>query len=732
MEELLRGIVPGVDLNFTEGLDLNWEDEDEEADDSPQTSSNKNTSALSMNGRRQPVRESSESSFDTESALSPLADDLGKLTLDADGQTRYVGGSSGFYLLEAVREYQAKASGQPYDDSKGMRTVFWRASQGKKEYPTTEPEYPSSDVVDHLIELYFEFVYPQMPIVHRPTFLKEVQMRDTITDPSWRCLFLNILANAVSFTDRPELKEKGKEFHSGAKYYMDDTMNSARLVSLQALVYMCMYLQSNAAASPVWMLLGAAVRFGQELGLHRDASRWNFTPIEQEIRKRVFWALYVADRQSAVGLGRPFSIQDFDCDVPYPEDVDDENITLEGIKRQKGLSKISCFIENVKLQVIVGRILQNIYAINKARIKDGQMPSIESDQQLVTELDSALNEWLEATPTQLRWNPNEPDPAICTRAAFLQTSFYANQNLIHRNFIRKPDLPEATSFPSLAICTNAARGTIHIIDALRKRGILRQCGMFAVYHLFVAASVLLITIWQNKADLSATCGSSAQVQICVDCLLELSGQYEIADKCRMIITELAHFSEVALRNEGQKQSSKRRMDEVEIEDTATAGMGLTGIDSNAAFTADGIPTQVMSPNSAVRQLLLNFPDVLSNPASIDEAMRAYSNIDTTKQTPKTVPPSSMLENLALPSMATPKSQTSQLPPPGPAYGMGQVGGSLGLSPGPANMLNTAFWQMPASMEWDDWESYMSQIGNTSTGTSPNMQLGINLPPASQM
>lgn len=51
----------------------------------------------------------------------------------------------------------------------------------------------------------------------------------------------------------------------------------------------------------------------------------------------------------------------------------------------------------------------------------------------------------------------------------LYSSYYHVQILIHRPFIPSPRKPSPLSFPSLAICTNAARSCSHVMDVYRRR-----------------------------------------------------------------------------------------------------------------------------------------------------------------------------------------------------------------------------------------------------------------------
>ncbi len=55
------------------------------------------------------------------------------------------------------------------------------------------------------------------------------------------------------------------------------------------------------------------------------------------------------------------------------------------------------------------------------------------------------------------------------QSASLYASYYALQISVHRPFIPSPRKPSSLTFPSLAICTNAARSCIHVLDLQYKR-----------------------------------------------------------------------------------------------------------------------------------------------------------------------------------------------------------------------------------------------------------------------
>lgn len=64
----------------------------------------------------------------------------------------------------------------------------------------------------------------------------------------------------------------------------------------------------------------------------------------------------------------------------------------------------------------------------------------------------------------MRWDPHKDNKLFLVQSACLYSTYYSTQINIHRNFIPLPQKPSSLSFPSLAICTNAARSCIHVLD----------------------------------------------------------------------------------------------------------------------------------------------------------------------------------------------------------------------------------------------------------------------------
>lgn len=89
--------------------------------------------------------------------------------------------------------------------------------------------------------------------------------------------------------------------HISRKYYVNSIdlhhhiTTIGNLASLQALLLLLVYYQATAQHHLVYNTIGAVVRTAQSLGLHRHARRFRFCVGETEIRKRLWWCVYIFD-----------------------------------------------------------------------------------------------------------------------------------------------------------------------------------------------------------------------------------------------------------------------------------------------------------------------------------------------------------------------------------------------------------------------------------------------------
>ena len=85
-------------------------------------------------------------------------------------------------------------------------------------------------------------------------------------------------------------------------------------------VLLSLYYHHTNDRMSAWTNHGAACRFAIALGLHRQSVSQAFGPLQQYLRKRVWWTLYSYEQFLCCSLGRPSAIDCREMDVGIPDD----------------------------------------------------------------------------------------------------------------------------------------------------------------------------------------------------------------------------------------------------------------------------------------------------------------------------------------------------------------------------------------------------------------------------
>ncbi|RUS25023.1 hypothetical protein BC938DRAFT_472736, partial [Jimgerdemannia flammicorona] len=322
---------------------------------------------------------------------------------------------------------------------------------------------PSPDLAGHLIELYFRHHYPHFPILHRQTFLAQLQ---DPTQPISALLLNAIYAIAARYSNDPALHAAAqRREHLGMAYFdqatqmLDRFMDAPRITTVQALVLMAIYEAGLSQFTRPSVLVGMATKMAQLLGLQRKFDLAAVAPREAELRKRTFWGVYLLDRLIGSVLGQPLTILDKDCDVELPSldaaegepDDDERVITLN-------------LVHMIKLNRILGDVLQHVYspALTLPRFHTAMLSVFESS---LTAWASQLPPHLElAISTSTSTSPQIPTSSF---AGHLHLLYHEALILLHRPFLQFPNRKALLAMAtSLRVCTNAANSITHIAESI--------------------------------------------------------------------------------------------------------------------------------------------------------------------------------------------------------------------------------------------------------------------------
>lgn len=196
---------------------------------------------------------------------------------------------------------------------------------------------------------------------------------------------------------------------------MMDLTDCRDMTSLQAIIFMVLFLQATSNLSICYSYIGHALRSALRIGLHRSLSG-NFNPIERETRKRVFWIIRKLDTYVSAILGFPIMLSSDDIDQEMPLEVDDEYITKDAILPMPP-GKLSLFVASnahTQLMVITTKVVKHIYPIKglEQSISRNNPSSYTISLTKIREIEKDLQDWRERLPMGLRPGGEGPPELI--------------------------------------------------------------------------------------------------------------------------------------------------------------------------------------------------------------------------------------------------------------------------------------------------------------------------------
>ncbi|KAJ7698343.1 fungal-specific transcription factor domain-containing protein [Mycena rosella] len=438
-----------------------------------------------------------------------IAGSLHSLSLNNPGDHGYQGKSS---LAMAVKAAVDLKNGDSIPASN--RQIPFPTVRKIKPWEVTPPRpsytFPDDDLMVSLIALYFDSLNVFLPLLHRPTFETAIATNTHLRDDGFAGTLLLVCALGARYSDDPRIHlpkftscgTAGWKWFDQVKLAGNPLLGQPSLYDLQCYCLAVQFLERTSGARACWTLVGFGIRMGQDIGAHRMKTRTRVLTPEEELEKRAYWLLILFDTQFSGALGRSIGIQAHDFDLLLPIRCDDEYWEAgphgPAFSQPTGKpSLVDFFACQLNLNRILAFTLKILYSTNHGRAFIGLQDGWE--EQVVMELDSALNVWFDSVPPHLRWDPACPNDIFFDQSAALYCSYYLVQILIHRPFIpavRRSfnHFDSLTSFPSLSICNNAARACSHVAEIQQRRR-PRNPLVFAQTALFTSGIVLLLNIW---------------------------------------------------------------------------------------------------------------------------------------------------------------------------------------------------------------------------------------------
>ncbi|EIN12545.1 hypothetical protein PUNSTDRAFT_97313 [Punctularia strigosozonata HHB-11173 SS5] len=283
------------------------------------------------------------------------------------------------------------------------------------------------DTISLIIALFFDFVYPLTPCIHKPSFMADLHARREERDPLFFALVMSTVASTLvqvprSYVpmDRPAVRKLAQTCYEASRHISVATYDPPTSMHVVVRYFDCVYHFCEGHDATQHAAFGEAAHIAVTLRMHEEASYEGLDPIESEVRRRTFWLLFDADKSMSILLGRPICLRDEDCTVHFPKELDDEYITPSAYLPQphgktalvSGLNYIS------RIFALLGEILVRI-RVDKRSPPQGQFATARLEE--VQTLHARILAALVHCPEPLRLAASHP--AEYGGAAFRQSTF---------------------------------------------------------------------------------------------------------------------------------------------------------------------------------------------------------------------------------------------------------------------------------------------------------------------
>lgn len=138
------------------------------------------------------------------------------------------------------------------------------------------------------------------------------------------------IVRAIAAAEKPWMQNGNsnshRQFFSAASQDLDIVMQLDDLACLQCLLLLCRYGHNEPGSVNMWYTSGLALRLAIRLDSHRIETRPGLPLLQAEMKRRLFWSVFVIDCSMACNMGRPLWIHVPDITVLLPLQLTEQQL----------------------------------------------------------------------------------------------------------------------------------------------------------------------------------------------------------------------------------------------------------------------------------------------------------------------------------------------------------------------------------------------------------------------
>lgn len=374
--------------------------------------------------------------------------------------------------------------------------------------------FPPAEVRGELLEAYFKWFHPHFAILDEQDFWNSYYSFEFSALLLQAMMFIGVIhceestLNSLGWGNRHRAKWF---FYIRAKDIYDATVEANKITVIQALFLMSFWRAGALLEKDARHWLGTAISLSETRALHRSGgdSEEKLT----RLKRRLWWAIYVRERQCAAALGLPCRIRDKDCDIESLSLVD---FTC-AFKSSTPSDDRNCYttyaISMVQLAVFLGRVVDAGYLPNRTLIPEDRS-RIRDD----------LYKWRKDLPAIMQMHTDAGDPPNF-QACMLHLAYNNLLILLDRTSFILNENANTTADGNVAV--QAAARNSRIVEDMLPGGNIGHAQMHVITNLFNTLCIHVVN-FRRSTGINRTLAEH-RAKLCLLGLQELQKTWEVTN-----------------------------------------------------------------------------------------------------------------------------------------------------------------------------------------------------------
>ncbi|KAF2159322.1 hypothetical protein M409DRAFT_30198 [Zasmidium cellare ATCC 36951] len=472
--------------------------------------------------------------------LRDLDKSVRNVIVDPSIQPRFIGPSSGITLARMVMasiKIDALPSSAGTCDPSSLQEHFSTVAEASS--------LPPRHAADHLVQVYFQYRTPHLPIIQAAHVKKAIDNAFVCTSrdnsgviaggaSSEKDLFISYMVFAIALCNVPSptggtgrpLQSEGC-FRSAIKWIENVIVFSkSDIETLRAVLLLAQFASMCPWRGSLWHLTGIALRLCVDMGLHWEIDEQALI-LSQDLlyeRRRLWYSAYQFDRVLGITLGRPFGITDESTRVPLPNPW---SVSQKSLSSHEAIKDYDTHHQ---------RAHNHLFAMSQLESEIKHVQQSQNWPLKIAHPKPNYTAWVQDIQPRLQeWFSTIPDPSLAH-----PMSIFANQaywDVLYNNAIlllhRQNSTTQTSSAESLSISFDASNALIVNINLLQRDGRLDVLWK-SVHDLFMAGLTIILCVWQSTSIRFSQPASKiiASLKSCTSTLSAMSVNFPGAIGCR--------------------------------------------------------------------------------------------------------------------------------------------------------------------------------------------------------